>query len=298
MSADPSSYLNQRFVSPADLADSINVERLLTRGRGTDFIGGDPATTGPFYVFVLRPDLNLFGENSDAQRYLSIGTPAAPRKLAEYLSGGTGLIPLLTNLCESYEAQDISLDVHTTGEGWDGAHQTVAKSTLHGRQDGRLSLAFQEWSGTPVTLLHKIWVDYIEAVKKGFLSPSQVNMNARILDYATSIYCFQLLPDARTIEFACRYTGAFPVAVPFSSWSGKIGGADTVKVTVPYAYSFYEAMDAYVINDFNSSIGSRLGISVGLGTPYTGAGNTERSTDRFAYYLNFDEAPKTKPDGI
>jgi hypothetical protein len=114
--------------------------------------------------------------------------------------GASGVIKLLTNLCESYSVSDIALDTHSIGEAWDGAKLVTPKSTLNSKQDGTLQLEFQEWSGLPITTLHRFWVDYIEAVTRGILSP-KANPNYilyRILDYACSIYAFQLLPDAST----------------------------------------------------------------------------------------------------
>jgi hypothetical protein len=202
-----------------------------------------------------------------AKKFLGIGQPTAPANIANMLTGGgaSGIIKMLTNLCESYGMSDIVLDIHTVGETWDGSKLVVPKSTLNSRQDGTLQLEFQEWSGTPVTTLHRIWVDYIEAVTKGTLLPKSDNginyVSARILDYACSIYAFQLQPDGSTIEFGVRFTGCFPTSEPLSQWGGKIGNSEGVKVSVPYAYSYMEAMDPAIFYEFNTSAAG-TGVSI------------------------------------
>ena len=284
-------YLDERFVAPADLVDDFNPEKLLALGAGTAHIGGDPASTGPFYAFVTRPNLNIT-EGGPAWSKLGLGTPTGPAALVKQLTGGVGLIPLLTNLCESYDAQDLSLDVHGIAEGWNGAKQTTPKNTLASRQDGHVQLAYQEWSGAPVTLLHKIWVDYIDAVTMGYLAPTEATMAGRVLDFAVSIYTFQLLPDAATIEFGARYTGAFPTAAPFSQWAGRLGNAEGIKVTIPYAYSFYEPMDAAIFAEFATSAGDS-GPVVSRTYPWPG----KLPPTRQAWYLTFPDAP-VKPAGV
>ena len=243
----------ERYLSPGDMIDKFNPERLHPHGRDAAAIGADAAESGLFYVFFTRPDINIANEKRVAN-VLGIGDPTAPRELAKLLTGGTGLIPLLTNCAENYSAQDLVMDTHTVGEGWDGARITMPRATLNSRQDGTLQIEFQEWTGLPVTLLTKIWVDYIDAVVKGLLPPNldagKNYIQRRVLDYACSIYCFQMRPDGREIQFGVKYTGCFPTAVPFSPFSGRIGASEGIKVTVPFAYSFMEPMDAAIFKDF------------------------------------------------
>jgi hypothetical protein len=283
--------LNSRFVTPSDLIDTFNPERLSAHGAGGPGIGPDPASTGPFYVFVTTPDLNL--DDKDAGLKLGIGTPTAPLAIARKLTGASGFIKLLTNMAESYSVQDIVMDVHQIADGWDGSRLTVPKHTLNSRQDGTVQIEYAEWSGTPVTTLHKVWVDYIEAVTKGFIYPKQDSVKryitGTILDYASSIYCFQLRADGRTIEFGMRYTGCFPTAIPYSPWSGRVGNPEGIKVTVPYAYSYLEVMDMAIFGDFNRAAGG-AGVVISVETP-PGA---VRST----LCLNFSEGKRLTPDGV
>ena len=102
----------------------------------------------------------------------------------------------------------------------------------------------------------------------------------RVLDFACSIYYFQTLPDAQTIEFGVRFTGCFPTAVPFSPWNARLGNSEGVKVSVPYTYAYMEPMEPRIFMEFNSSAGSS-GVSVGE----TALPDSKRKV----YSLNFSE---------
>ena len=280
--SDLKAFYDKRYITPADLLDKLNPQKLKATGFGTPGIGGDPASTGPFYVFITTPDLNILEEN--ARKYLKIGEPMAPEAIARLLTGGNGVIKLLTNLAEGFSPQDIVLDTYSVGEGWDGSKMTVPKSTLNSRQNGTAQIEFVEWSGLPITNMHRMWVDYIEAVTKGILSPKYGNPNyitARILDYACSIYYFQTLPDARTIEFGVRFTGAFPTAVPYTPWSGRLGNSEGIKVSIPYAFSYMEPMDAMIFDEFNISA-KNSGVVIKT--------ETLRDSQRKAYVIDFPGA--------
>ena len=275
-SSDLSSFMKSRFVEPADLLKNLNPLRLHAHGPGVDGVGGDPAATGPFYVFMTTPDLNL--KTTEAKNVLGLGKPTAPDAIAKLLQGGTGLIPLITNMTESISASDLVLDIHSVGEGWDGSKLPVPKNTLNSRQDGTVLLDLMEWSGLPVTALHKIWVDYIESVSKGIVYPDAGYISRRELDYVCSIYYFQCMADARTIEFGVRFTGCFPTAVPFSPWNARIGAQDAVKVSVPYAYAYMEPMDNAIFEEFGNRYASN-GVTLALG----------KSGQRTAYQLSFTQ---------
>jgi hypothetical protein len=318
-----------RYTSPLSLLTTFNPERILAAAQtGSGGMGSDPAISGPVYVFVTRPDLNLgldltgnpagflSGGGSQAAAVqlaasiLGIGTPVAPKQIAQYLTGGTGFIPLLTNMCRGFQATDIVMDITQVGEGWTGARLPNPKSTLNSRQDGVISLEFGEWDGLPVSILHKIWVDYQDAVGMGYMFPKGMPDYAslRVLDFACSIYAFHMMADGVTIQWGARWTGCFPTAQPHSAMGGQIpmGGAP-ISVTVPYSYSFYEPMDAAIFAEFNlaspnSQAGGQVGGQAGSASPsgvqvVTTNPNGATAT-RSAYYLSFDStATRLKTTG-
>ena len=98
-SSDLSAFYDSRYVKPTDLLRTFNPQHLKASGLGGDGIGADPAATGPFYVFVTCPDLNILSD--EARTYLAVGKPTAPEAIAKLLTGGVGVIKLLTNLVEN-----------------------------------------------------------------------------------------------------------------------------------------------------------------------------------------------------
>ena len=284
---DATPFLSQRYLTSSELLNTFNPERLHAHGDDSPGIGADPATSGPFYVFVTSPDLNVL--DPAAAKVLGVGSPMAPNALVRHLTGGSGFVRLLTNLVQGFQSQDIVLDVYQVAEGWDGAKVTVPKSTLNSRQDGTIQFEFDEHVGTPVTLLHKAWVDYIEAVTRGTLFPKDVPnyIQNRVLDYAVAIYCFQTLQDGRTIQFAMKLTGAFPTAVPFSAFKGQVGPAEAIRVTVPYAYSYMEVMDNVIFSEFNKAAAG-TGVSVAGVGEGTGKGGIQLKNGRLVYRLQFE----------
>jgi hypothetical protein len=332
-------YVRGRYIQPASLLSAFNPQRILPAGGvAAPGIGADPAITGPMYVFVTTPDINLgvatLDQTQDAYAgagnlplnlanspqlssllelanssfgpvetaVLGLGSPMAPNALAQLLTGGAGFIKLLTNMCKGFSPTDVTMDVTQMGEAWDGAKMQLPKSTLNSRQDGTLTLEYEEWSGAPVTLLHKIWVDYMDAVTRGYLAPklSANYLSQRVLDYAVSIYAFQLLPDATTIEWGGRWTGCFPAGAPHSAWAASSAPSHSpITVSVPYSYQFYEPMDPAIFAEFNYAatdptldnglLGAGASVSITGGA--LGGGNPNRVLlpNRNAYYLIFDD---------
>ena len=218
----------------------------------------DPSIHGPAYVFVSRPDLNIGVDGEDrgnVDSYLGTGTPIAPNILRKQLSGN-GFIPLLTNTCLTFPHQDVTLDTIDLWENWSANRMTLPKDTVSSRQGGQVALEFQEFTGAPVSLLIRLWVEYIDGVTKGRFYPKDRYLNDRILDYCCCIYVFLLEPDGFTIEWGSKYTGCFPASIPGSAFTSSTIPGEGVKVSVPFTYSYYETMDPSIIGDFNASQGS------------------------------------------
>lgn len=282
-------YLKQRYLDTGELLTTFNPERLEVHGSDAPGLGADPATTGPAYVFVTTPDLNLFSpdDGSIIAAQLGIGSPVAPVEIAKLLTGGSGFIKLLTNTADPASLSDVVLDTMTVGDGWDGVKMTVPKNAVNSRQSGTLQVEYDEYVGTPITLLHKLWIDYVDAVTRGTLFPKTGHIVNRVVDFMASIYVVQCLNDGETIQMMARYTGVTPTAQPFSAFKGVRGNSERVKVTVPYAYSFYEVMDNVLFSEFNvASAGTGVSIE-GASTSPTNQGGTKVAGGRLVYRLKF-----------
>ena len=283
MTADLKSFIESRYTTAAGMVNTLNPFRVRVHGFGSTIMGADPASTGPYYVFFTRPDMNL--TTKAAVNLLGIGSPTMPTQLVSLLTGGggTGLIKLLSNTVDSYSIDDIVVDTTSVGENWEGAKLQLPKSTLNSRQDGTLQLTFTDYAGLPVTNLSRAWVDYIEHVTRGNLNPKYDTPNyiqSRILDYAISIFIFQCSPDGETIEVGSKFTGCYPTAIPMSAWPGQIGFGQLVKPSIPFHYAYTESMDSSIFYEF-STIAKSSGVHI-----------TEtklKSSGRAVFKLNFTE---------
>lgn len=257
------SIVSTQFESVKTMFEGFNTERKLTYADTADegYGSGDPLVNGTFHVFITVPDLNLDPRTKTGKAnrgFLGIGSPFARLVLAEqlYQSGrlGGNFIKLFSNTALNAPFQDINVDTSEVSENWDGIKLTIAKDHNASTQSGTLSLRLRELDGNPNINTLNIWHNYIIAVTKGMVSPSAKNLDNRILDYAASMYVFSLAADNTTINYAAKYSGVFPTGVPAAAGSNEMGGnSAVVELDVPFAFNFYETMNAAILEDFNRS---------------------------------------------
>ena len=218
------------------------------------WVGGraDPMVTGFFHMFMTKPTLNLSEDNT-----LALNLTQLPEweNLSRMLSlGGPGgsFIPILSNLAMTNPLSDVTAEPTNAFENFHGHGIVLGGRTIQSRVMDRFSIQYTELTGATVLNLHKIWVKYIEYASEGFVTRSEHSFESRVLDYAASTYVFLTEPDNRTLTFWAKYTGVFPVGVPWSSLGGQRGEVSSVTPEVPYAYSYYEENEPDIIRDFNS----------------------------------------------
>lgn len=258
VSPSTKNIIAEEFENVKTMFEGFNTERKLTYSDtdGGEYGSGDPSTHGSFAVFVTVPDLNL---NDDANRgFLGIGNPFARHVLAEqlYRDGrlGSNFIKLFTNVALNAPFQDISVDTTEVSENWDGVKLVIAKDAVNSTQGGTVNLRLRELDGNPVLNTLAMWVNYTINVTKGMLTPSKYNVDNRVLDYASTIYVFGLAPDNTTIEYAAKYTGCFPTAIPAGAGNNSLGEAHgAVELDCPFTFNFYESMTGVILEDFNRS---------------------------------------------
>jgi len=262
--------LNEKFASPDGLFDNFNYldkfPRATVNGKfstPSDLpITGDYAQKGPFYIFMTTPDLNideLTGKTEvdkdsakKAKDLLGIGHPTSPSYLVNSLNGTKPFIHLLTNLAQGASLSDISLDTIDIGENWDRARMVYPKDSINSRQASTFSIEYNELKGLPLLLLHKLWLDYIEAIAKGELSPKAFYLDNRMIDYASSLFIFTTEPDGMTIEACAKYTGVYPVSISFSGLDmNKQLSYESITVSITYSYNYYEVFLPVLLNEFN-----------------------------------------------
>ena len=267
----------------------------------------DPLIQGTSFVFFVKPDLNLMPadysknypgtlgllgfditHNRETLNILSsmlMSQESSP--LPSKMNPKPGYIPLLTNLCENFEAQDTTLRQESIGQTFRGFKLSIPGNDMDSISGGTLSVTYTELDNMPILLLHKIWIDYIRMITIGKFSeftasgnmnlglvPREIHRFKKIIDYFSSVYFFSVGPDGETLKYWCKYTGVYPLNIPYSAMSWEKGSQSLRKMSVTYAYTFKEDMTVDALIDFNKMHGNVKG--------YTGQSLPDSWND-FAY---------------
>lgn len=215
-------------------------------------------------VIFTRPDLNLFDGDkidsyvaSDPRSNLILNNH---KILGQLLTAkGTGkeshqFNPLLSNLAQSLEIADDSVDVLETGETFTGYKMQYSKHNIKSITSGTLSIKYKETHDIDVTNMHQLWVDYQSNVYRGIFTPKREYIYNKELDYACDIYYFLLDQDGETIKFWSKYYGVFPHNVPKSVYSYDFGSQVSLpELNVTYSYIYKEDLSPISLIEFNQN---------------------------------------------
>ena len=267
-------------ISAMDLDDSVDVirknlnipslynQRQLNRLMHKQFnrfrIAYPDYERGPLipYVFVTRPDLNLFNDDGTLLRqiysnpqlqYLIETNDLTAKSLTQAYTSEHDFIPILCNRIGSLDMQDFTLDTSDMGETFTGYKAQYSKNGIRSLTAGTLSIKFPETYNMALTALHQIWCGYESAVYTGRLDPKEEYMCNKILDYAVAIYYFLADKDG-ILRFWSKYFGCFPTNVNESIFSYDSGSlVQFPEMNITYAYITKETMSPDTIGEFNEA---------------------------------------------
>ena len=220
----------------------------------------EPMTTGIGYFFMTKPELNInpnkelgrYNLNSSGYfQYIAENYPDIIDSLCASYSSTGNFIKLLTNKFERIDLEDVVMREKDLAETWNGYRIKVPFSDIDSINGGSLAVTYDEYKDPLILKLHKIWFDYINKIKFGYLRPDPANVNNKIIDYTSSAYYFVLAPDGETIRMWIKYTGIAPRSLPYSMYSGEVGVSAIVKASVQYVYSHKEYLEPESLLDFN-----------------------------------------------
>lgn len=241
--------MNNPFSSgslPSDFLTSFRPNKMTLTEEGID-----PSVGGYTYIFFVTPDLNM----TNAKEYLdcSILPTSQPDTLLTITNGNTRLIPMLTNFSRNITVNDEVAEALNAYETFAGNSIKYGGSS-HNWNEGSFQVTYNDAQFFPVLRLHKFWMNYIDAVKKGTLGSgrSDENRDNYVMDYASAVYIFTTLPDGQTLTWWGRYVGVFPVSIPWSSIIKGDGNQGAEEISIGYDASFFECMNKSVIESFQS----------------------------------------------
>ena len=214
-------------------------------------------------VFFTRPDLNLLTKDGNSLTDDAKNIPelydffrSKDIQLIRNLkidAGNTPFMPVVTSYADSFDIPDIAMKTRVSSETSTEFKIVMGGRTCESKGAGTFNIKYTDERDLLIYKLHKIWIEYIDAVSFGTVSPKREYILKGILDYAVSAYCFLLAEDGETIVYYAKFTGVFPSMNQESlfAWDSN----DKVKrldLTLQYQYSFVEQMNPLIIKDFNS----------------------------------------------
>lgn len=232
------------------------------------------------YAFFIRPDLNIYAANDKGGhklynisakakntgyraascpsqdnfiRYMQYHHPNTLRSLTSQLEGEHDFIPFLVGRTESLQLPDFSIQDYSMTQPYTGYSLPYASHSKKSTTGGTFEASFREDKQYRVHKLFQTWLYYIDAVTTNKFEPKYKHIRHNKMDYATSAFIITCAEDAETIIYWAKYTGAFPTINPNSNISFNLRGNVDNKVSVSFDYFLVEALDPYILVDFNKN---------------------------------------------
>lgn len=224
------------------------------------------------YIFMSRPDLNIYDEknltalqmnSSTASRIgfrelIKNGT-AVDKENISMLQQNTGFpspyMPIFTNFCKGYSPEDQVLDSYEKGETHHGMKVKYGKHAMHSRSSGTFTLTLTDSKFFPVYKALALWTDYIEMVFMGDMTPKDTYIKNGILDYAVSMYYIVTKNDGTEIVYWEKLLGVFPKNRPDSAFATTKDQLTFPEYTVQFEYAMKSksgVLDPVVLSDMNA----------------------------------------------
>jgi len=124
-------------------------------------------------------------------------------------------------------------------QGLGGVEWAVPGSIDYGDS---ISIRYTEFSGLPITRIHRAWVRAIRDNKIGLTgfcgSTGGVSHDGQHVynksSYSATLLYWTTKPDGITVEHAAAYSGVFPTKDPLDSFNGDITAIDKLEIDIDY----------------------------------------------------------------
>jgi hypothetical protein len=155
--------------------------------------------------------------------------------------GGTNLFKSLGRVASNaVTLPDVTLNTTDVQEGFGGTNKRSIPTTIDLSND--INIKYYEYSGTPVSKAHQIWISGIRDYASGVSSINNYqyrNYTGDLLYITTKpvFYSGNSQPTPDLIESAHFLTGVMPTQDKQSAFSSDITNADKVEQDIPYKIS-------------------------------------------------------------
>lgn len=216
------------------------------------------------YVFMVRPDLCILDQNGNLQNrcknhmvmnYMNNDYPEILKQITRYGSTKHDFIPYLVGRTESVQIPDYGVKVYTVSQPYSNLSVPYAIHGMESLSNGTFEITFREDKNLSIHKMFHTWITYIDGVSRNIFTPFKQNLQGNVLDYATSVYVITCAPDAKTILFWSKYTGAIPQIAPNSDFSFNRLGDIKNTVDISFSYFLGESLNPAILYDFNINAG-------------------------------------------
>lgn len=221
----------------------------------------DALQKGFAHVFFVRPSCNILDSNYNMMSGLSRNETfsyanQSAKWLLKELVASNGqphdFMMLPSNYVAGFSLSDEYINTDSYGKTYTGYKIAYGKSSIESKTAGTLSITFNDDRDLHIYQLHRLWVEYINGVYRGEISPLSSNIKNKILDYVGACYYILTAEDGETIIFWSKYYGIFPTQIPSSQYSWGAGNiVSAPQLEMQYNFSFKEDYNPYSILEFN-----------------------------------------------
>ena len=225
------------------------------------------------YIFMTRPDCNLidnFGvlynevkrdpviENVYKTRphvlKNLIAHGVADRSSPYYIPGNHRFMPMITSRCDSLQLPNTELRTSSLQQPYTRYTQHYGLHTA-GHTGIEFTMNFREFSDLSIHYLMTTWIHYVNDVMKGVFNPKHEYIIQNRADYMVSIYDIMCAPDATSILYWVKITGAFPTENDNSDLSFNLHGRSGNQISIPFVAYRIDPIHPYSLIDFNFNAG-------------------------------------------
>lgn len=257
--------------------NAVNNQQQLNRINRFRLLPTDSGLSTRSFIFMTRPDLNLFDRdangnlidgqmNPDLKRLPTFKYIARLRRIGAIMgmlessssnwagsNNRTPWLSIITNQATGYSPIPREMDTVEVGETFHGNKIIYAEPTFNYKIAGTIDIPFRERRDLSLYYTLKMWIDYIQAVTLGRASPKREYIQDMILDYATSIYFIQTDETMENILYWEKLVGVIPLTVPdnFFEWDEKTL-AKNMEYTIKFAYSMRVVQDEMSLFEINN----------------------------------------------
>lgn len=222
-------------------------------------------TTTKEYIFITKPDLNIFdgydlnSELSNQPIFYDANKRYKPvlEQLTHTTSGGPFVTILSNAVTSGLDLPGVSAETIETASNVNGTHITYRGQSTKSNIDHEFTLEFEDTKYLEVYWWFRLYDEYQNLKHLGYVTPKREYIVNKILYDQMTAYKFVVGEDGMTLLYWARITGCYPLGAPRDAFSD-MTNVDGQKLSVSWKGQFVRDMDPRVLISFNRLVDSYI----------------------------------------